>query len=142
MAARVIAGLAMALWSASPSWADPNIAGLWDFEAGPYHSQSCRLIGTLHLTPRGEGRFDCAMQVKESCADGRVIDTEQTCEAEQDDTALVIISTLLSVNPPDAVYFPDDFDLTIMSATRMEGELAFADVIAPATFFRRLGIVS
>lgn len=140
-AAAFVGALAAGLF-AQTALADADIAGIWDFETGSYHSLGCRLTGTLSLERRADGGFVCALDVKETCVSGRVIDTRQACQADQQGDALSIVSTLLSVSPPDTLYYPDDFALTILSPYRMQGRLSFADVEASATFFRRDGVIS
>lgn len=130
--ALLLAGLGHGLAEAKPQ-RDP-VLGDWRFETTVYDG-GCKMTGAMTIT-RGAspGTYACRFTATEVCPSVRTT-ARQTCTATRSGDALEVTSTIVALAPPDSPYVPDDWTLTIRSASRMTGELRSAD-IAPVEFFR------
>ncbi|GEM_PF-7054796 len=118
---------ALILIGASPAFAEVDgdaLEGRWAFEAEAFFAFGVtqEIGGELEMTRTGENTYSCHLRVLDHIPEEDVvIRTEQACVATRDGDALVIESVVLSVDPPMYNYVPDNFTLTIVSASRMEG---------------------
>lgn len=147
------AGLAMLVALSCPlapalaqsSGEDADITGRWLFETKIYWAD-CRLTGELNLEPGdAEGVYVGELIAREKCEalrdeTGAIIDNfeyyaEQSVIAERDGDRLVITSTLVHVVPSPDNYWPDNFTLTIVDRSLMNGDLISFNT-APAVFYR------
>lgn len=126
------AGLAFA--SSALAAAQPaNINGAWTFRAGRFPN-GCAMSGELKLTPAGKDAFTCTLSTHEVCPD-IAGGAKQSCTAMRKGAKLSVKSKVLSVDPTFSNYYPDNFELDIVSGAYMKGQLNSAGK-APAEFFR------
>jgi hypothetical protein len=148
---------AAALLAASPALAqedgpdgarvsDQALAGFWTFDSEPFFAFGVtqNISGEVELRLQPDGTYRCDMSVTDLIPEDDVtIRTEQTCIAVRDGEGLEIYSTVISVDPPDYNYVPDNFTLTIVSDRRMEGVMhAAGDDPVPAVFTRGGALLS
>lgn len=124
---------------AKPRASDP-VLGSWTFETAVYKG-SCRMRGEMSIRAGSAPNvYQCSFVATESCTDLKVR-ADQSCTATKSGQKLSVKATILKVTPPDVPYAPDDWELTIVNASKMIGELRSAD-IAPVTFYRGTGAIS
>src|SRR5690606_36830817 len=95
----------------------------------------------MELTLVEDGMFVCSLLVFDRIPELDVtIKTEQICVATREGDELRIDSVVLSIDPPGFNYVPDNFMLTVMSASRMEGVMHAGDgEQTPTAVFTRGG---
>jgi hypothetical protein len=110
-----------------------DITGAWTFKTGAF-ANGCIMSGQMKIARAANGSHSCTLQTHEVCADISGGAT-QSCVAERKAGKLSIKSKVLSVQPSFTHYFPDDFELDIVSGAYMKGDLNSAGR-APVEFFR------
>ncbi|MEL6569231.1 MAG: hypothetical protein AAFQ22_12485 [Pseudomonadota bacterium] len=136
-------------WGSTPAIADadPNdILGVWSFQTQPYRDGQCVMSGTMHLSHDGEnedGVYACELTALEMCSLWGQSIVRQDCEARRFGNQVSIRSEIAEVLERKGEledftfnYVPDNFAVTVKSATRMYGALVSA-VTAPVEFRRR-----
>ena len=116
-----------------------DILGNWTFQTKPYREGRCVMSGTMRITPDPEpGLYACELTAVEVCSMwGRSVVLQQ-CKARRFGNQVSIrseIDQFLESKLEGLVYVPDNFALTVQSATRMYGSLVSA-ATAPAIFIR------
>ncbi|MBU6372536.1 MAG: hypothetical protein KJS97_07360 [Alphaproteobacteria bacterium] len=126
--------------AAKPARAVDPVLGGWVFETAVYKG-SCRMKGEMSIRPAPQpNRYTCSFVATETC-EGLKVRADQSCTAVKEGKTLTIKATILKLTPPDILYTPDDWSLTIVDSSKMIGELRSAD-IAPVTFYRGMGAIS
>ena len=125
---------------------DEALGGFWTFDSEEFFAFGVtqHISGEIELRLQADGTYRCDMQVTDLIPEEDVtIRTEQSCIALRDGDQLEIFSTVISVDPPDYNYVPDNFTLTIISDRRMEGVMhAAGDDPVPAVFTRGGALLS
>jgi len=127
--------------------ADPNdILGAWSFQTQPYRDGQCVMTGTMFLTDDADGvdgKYDCELTALEMCSLWGQSVVRQTCEVRRFGNQVSVRSEIAEVLERKGElegfsfnYVPDNFALTVKSASRMYGALVSA-VSAPVEFRRR-----
>lgn len=128
--------------AASPQKPKPRpdpVVGVWEFKTEPYGG-GCVMSGRMTIRPAvGGAPHTCTFVAYENCPDVKVR-ADQTCTATKVGDKLSIKATIIKVEP-QVSYAPDDWELTVIDAGRMRGELRSAD-IAPVIFYRGEALVS
>ena len=141
---RFLLGAATLALAAQPSFAQQSsenpgatadITGRWSFLSDPTYP-GCSLSGEVFIssTP-DENRFTCTVVANDVCPGVWSYRAEETCVAERDGDQLTIASRVLQVKPSTGNYLPDDFAVTIISGSRMTGDLVSA-LVTDVEFFR------
>lgn len=127
--------------------ATADITGTWEFwteryDVNPLTGAYCTMSGDLTLRATGDPDvFEGELTAYESCGGEQIYEAHQSAIAARAGDTLTIESTLERVLPRPDTYQPDNFDLTIVHGSLMQGELRSAD-IAPVTFERGGALVS
>jgi len=135
------------LASTASADADPNdILGAWSFQTQPYRDGQCVMTGTMYLSDdpaQEEGIYGCELTALEMCSLWGQSIVRQTCEARRFGNQVSVRSEIAEVLERKGEfedfafnYVPDNFALTVKSASRMYGALVSA-VSAPVEFRRR-----
>lgn len=138
----LIAFLSLSLL-APTALADTNIAGQWTFSANI--SDDCSFGGTAFLEKTGEATFKGELTARQSCPDlPEDYLVRQDCSASvlgnQLSVRCHIVEFINGFESP--FYAPDNFTLTIQSASRMHGALVSAGSVLPAEWKRAEGGIS
>ncbi|HWA22867.1 MAG TPA: hypothetical protein VG735_10770 [Caulobacterales bacterium] len=128
----LVAGLAFA-GSALAAAQSSDITGAWTFQTGHFDN-GCSMTGQMKIARAANGAHSCTFSTHETCANISG-GAKQSCTAERKDGKLSIKSKVLSVEPTFQHYYPDDFELEIVSGAYMKGQLNSAGQ-APVEFFR------
>lgn len=128
----LVASLAVA-GSALAAAQSADITGAWTFRTGHF-ANGCIMSGEMKIAKAANGSFSCSLKTHEVCAEVSGGAT-QSCVAERKGGKLSIKSKVLTVEPSFTHYYPDDFELDIVSGAYMKGKLNSAGE-APAEFFR------
>jgi hypothetical protein len=92
------------------------------------------MSGEMKITRAGKDSYTCTLSTHEVCPD-IAGGARQSCTATRTGAKLTVKSKVLSVDPTFSNYYPDDFELDIVSGAYMKGQLNSAGK-APAEFFR------
>ena len=128
----LVAGLAFA-GSALAAAQSADITGAWTFRTGHF-ANGCTMTGEMKIARAANGAHTCTFSTHEVCADISG-GAKQSCTAERKNGKFSITSKVLSVEPSFSHYYPDDFELEIVSGAYMKGQLNSAGQ-APVEFFR------
>nr|WP_070960137.1 hypothetical protein [Hyphomonas sp. Mor2] len=125
------------------SLADANIAGQWSFTANV--SDGCTFGGSAHLEKTGESSFKGELTARQSCEylpEDYLV--RQDCNASMLGNQLSVRCRIVEfVNGFESPFYaPDNFTLTIQSASRMHGALVSAGSVMPAEWKRAEGGIS
>jgi hypothetical protein len=122
--ALAVAALGVAL-TAGPTLASEKpveIAGAWRFRTATFPN-GCVIDGVMNVRRISGDRYACTLTTKQTC-EGFSGGAEETCTAQRSGANLTIKSTVTSFDWAGGSYAPDDFKLTIVSTTYMQGEFS------------------
>ena len=128
---------------AFPAQADTNIAGQWTFTANI--SSDCSFGGTAHLEKTGDTTFKGELTARQSCPElPEDYLVRQDCNASVLGNQLSVRCRIVEfINGFESPFYaPDNFTLTIQSASRMHGALVSAGSVMPAEWKRAEGGIS
>lgn len=128
---------------AFPAQADTNIAGQWTFTANI--SNGCSFGGTAHLEKTGDTTFEGELTARQSCPElPEDYLVRQYCNASVLGNQLSVRCRIVEfINGFESPFYaPDNFTLTIQSASRMHGALVSAGNVMPAEWKRAEGGIS
>lgn len=128
---------------AQPALADTNIAGQWTFTANI--SSDCTFGGSAHLEKTGDTTFKGELTARQSCVElPEDYLVRQDCNASVLGNQLSVRCRIVEfVNGFESPFYaPDNFTLTIQSASRMHGALVSAGSVLPAEWKRAEGGIS
>lgn len=123
--------------------ADTNIAGQWTFSANI--SDDCTFGGTAVLEKSDETNYTGELTARQSCADlPEDYLVRQDCSASVLGNQLSVRCRIVEfINGFESPFYaPDNFTLTIQSASRMHGALVSAGSVLPAEWKRAEGGIS
>ncbi len=140
---RLLTALIFTTLLAIPAFADANIAGQWTFSANV--SDECSFGGTAHLEKTGDTTFSGELTARQSCPDlPEDYLVRQDCSASVLGNQLSVRCRIVEfINGFESPFYaPDNFTLTIQSASRMHGALVSAGSVMPAEWKRAEGGIS
>lgn len=123
--------------------ADTNIAGQWTFSANI--SDNCSFGGTAVLEKTDETNYTGELTARQSCTDlPEDYLVRQDCSASVLGNQLSVRCRIVEfINGFESPFYaPDNFTLTIQSASRMHGALVSAGSVLPAEWKRAEGGIS
>ena len=140
---RLLTAFVFASLLAHPALADSNIAGQWTFSANV--SDDCSFGGTAHLEKTSDTTFIGELTARQSCPDlPEDYLVRQDCSASMLGNQLSVRCRIVEfINGFESPFYaPDNFTLTIQSASRMHGALVSAGGVMPAEWKRAEGGIS
>ena len=112
-----------------PARAASGLLGIWDIEVTG--GTAIGDVGVIVIRETGHGGLIGDLEYRD--ADAEVTATER-CEVRERADLISITCTVLTPDSP--LYFPDDFNLRLVSPNRLEGRL-YSATGGPAVFVRR-----
>ncbi len=100
-----------------------DLLGDWSVETTRFGPDQCQLVGQMTLTTDENGAMSCQLSLQQVCATEGFgpFGSVQACDILAVNSAVLIRSEVLSLDPPDTPYLPDSFDLRLTTPNEMVG---------------------